>query len=143
VRAEELGADRIIDYRDQNFTRADATYDVVYDAFGKLGFGAAARVLSAGGYYVTTTGTPLLALWAVWRKLAGGRHIMLGNLRDRQEDYADLESLLKSGAVKPVVEKVFPFDQIKEAFATLEAGGTVGKVVIRIGENDFAVPSGD
>jgi len=141
LRAEELGADRVIDYLDQDFTRADATYDVIYDAFGKLSFDAAVRVLSAHGYYVTTTGTPRLTLSAVWRKLTGGgRRVKLASLRDRQEDNAELESLLKSGAVNPVVEKVFPFEQIEKAFATLEAGGIVGKVVIRIGENDFVDP---
>jgi NADPH:quinone reductase-like Zn-dependent oxidoreductase len=59
--------------------------------------------------------------------------VALANLRDRPEDYAELSRLLASGAVKPVVARVFPLEQAAEGYAALEGGGMVGKVVIRVG----------
>jgi NADPH:quinone reductase-like Zn-dependent oxidoreductase len=57
---------------------------------------------------------------------------MMGNLRGRPEDYAELERLLAEGSVKPTIDKVVPLEEAAQAYASLEAGGTVGKVVIRI-----------
>ena len=54
------------------------------------------------------------------------------NLRDRPEDYAELERLLAEGSVKPVIDKIVPLVEAAQAYAALEAGGTVGKVIIRI-----------
>jgi NADPH2:quinone reductase len=106
---------------------------VVFDAHGGLGFQAAARVLSERGVYATTLAGPGAFLRHLWQRLAGGKQLALANLRDRPEDYAELAQLVASGAVKPVVRRVFPLEQAAEAFAAQEAGGTVGKVVIRVG----------
>ncbi len=69
----------------------------------------------------------------LWQRLAGGKQLALANIRDPPEDYAELAQLVASGAVKPVVGRVFPLEQAAEALAAQEAGGTVGKVVIRVG----------
>lgn len=69
----------------------------------------------------------------LWQRLAGGKQLALANLRDRPEDYAELAQLVASGAVRPVVARVFPLEQAAEAFEALEGGGMVGKVVIRVG----------
>ena len=53
-------------------------------------------------------------------------------MRDHPEDYAELERLLAEGSIKPVIEKVVPLAEAVQAYAALEVGGTVGKVVIRI-----------
>lgn len=68
----------------------------------------------------------------LWQRLSGGKQLALANLRDRPEDYGELARLVASGAVKPVVARVIPLEAAAEAFAALEAGGTVGKVVIRL-----------
>ena len=62
----------------------------------------------------------------------GRREIKFANMRDHPEDYAELERLLAAGSVKPVIDKVVPLAEAVQAYAALEAGGTVGKVVIRI-----------
>ena len=131
-RARSLGADVAIDYRAQDFTRGTERFDVVFDAYGKLGFAAASRALSPGGFYVSTLGNPSLMARALWQKLAGGKQIIFANMRDKEEDYAALEVDLGTGKVRPVIEKVFPLEQAAEAFASQESGGPVGKVVIRV-----------
>jgi NADPH:quinone reductase-like Zn-dependent oxidoreductase len=131
-RATSLGADRVIDYRVQDFTREDHRYDVVFDAFGRPGFAAAARVLLPRGFYAVTLPGPGLVIRAFLQKLFKGKQIVFANLRDKEEDYDALEQLVASSRVVPVIEKVFPLEQAAQAFAAQEAGGMVGKVVIRI-----------
>ncbi len=132
-RALALGADEVVDYRQEDFTRGGRRWDVVFDAHGGLGFGAAARVLTKRGVYATTLAGPGAMLRHLWQRLAGGKQLALANFRDRPEDYAELARLVASGAVKPVVARVFPLEQAAEAFAAQEGGGTAGKVVIRVG----------
>jgi NADPH:quinone reductase-like Zn-dependent oxidoreductase len=131
-RARSLGAEVVIDYRQQDFTRGSVSYDVVFDVFGHLKFPAVAPVLKDRGAMVTTLPGPSLIARAVWQRVVGGKRIFLGNVRDRPEDYADLERLLADGSVKAVIDKVVPLAEAAQAYAALESGGTVGKVVIRI-----------
>lgn len=132
-RARALGAEEVVDYRKEDFTRGSRRWDVVFDAHGGIGFQAAARVLAERGVYATTLAGPAAVLRHLWQRLAGGKQLALANLRDRPEDYAELAQLVASGAVRPVVARVFPLEQAAEAFEALEGGGMVGKVVIRIG----------
>ena len=132
ARARSLGADAVIDYRNQDFTSGSVRYDVVFDTFGHLKFPAVARVLRDRGVLVTTLPVPSLIARSVWQKVIGGKQILMGNLRDRPEDYAELERLLAEGSVKPVIDKVVPLVEAVQAYTALEAGGTVGKVVIRV-----------
>ncbi|HJX66681.1 MAG TPA: NAD(P)-dependent alcohol dehydrogenase [Polyangia bacterium] len=132
-RARSFGADVVIDYRKQDFTAGSVRYDVVFDAFGHLKYPDVARVFTDDGTLVTTLPALPLIARAVWQKVVGGWHrIVLGNLRDHPEDYAELERLLAEGSVKPVIDKIFPLAEAAQAYAALEAGGTVGKVIIRI-----------
>lgn len=131
-RARALGAAEVIDYRQEEPTRGDRRWDVIFDAHAGLAFGAASRVLSARGVYATTIPGPAVVLRLLWQRLAGGKQLVLANLRDRPEDYAELARLLASGAVKPVVARVFPLEQAADAYAALESGGAVGKVIIRV-----------
>ncbi len=131
-RARSLGAAVVIDYRKQDFTRGNVSYDVVFDVFGHLKFPAVAPVLKDRGAMVTTMPGPSLIARSVWQRVVGGKRIILGSMRDRPADYAELERLLADGSVKPVIDKVVPLAEAVPAYTALEAGGTVGKVVIRI-----------
>ena len=132
ARARALGADAVIDYRKQDFTLGSVRYDVVFDTFGHLKYPAVARALKDRGVLVTTLPVPALIARSVWQKVIGGKQIIMGNLRDRPEDYAELERLLAEGSVKPTIDKVVPLAEAAQAYAALEAGGTVGKVIIRV-----------
>ena len=131
-RARSLGADAVINYRSQDFTSGSLRYDVVFDAHGHLKFGAVARALKDHGILVTTLPNPALIARSVWQKMFGSRRIKLGNLRDHPEDYAELERLLAEGLVKPVIDKIIPLAEAVQSYKTFEAGGTVGKTVLRI-----------
>jgi len=130
--AKELGADAVVDYAAQYPARAGSVYDVVFDAHGGLGFRMAAWILAPRGVYATTLPTPGVLLHLLWRKAAGGRRIAAANMRARPEDYAELERLIKDGAVRPVVGATFDLAEASRAFSALESGGARGKTVIRM-----------
>jgi len=129
-RARALGASAVLDYRQQDFTRGAARYDVIFDAHAHLAFEDARRVLRPRGRLVSTLPGPRFIARALWQRVAGGPQLVMGNLRAKPEDYAELERLLASGAVRPIVEHTYPLAEAAQAYATLEGGGVVGKVVI-------------
>lgn len=130
--ARALGAEEVLDYQREDFRRGGRHWDVIFDAHGGTGFAAAAGALAERGSYATTLGGPRDVLRHLWRRLAGGKQLVLANLRDRPEDHAELARLVATGKVRPLVAQVFPLERAAEAFAAVEQGGTVGKVVIRM-----------
>jgi NADPH:quinone reductase-like Zn-dependent oxidoreductase len=131
-RALALGAEDVLDYRAQDVTRLGRRWDILFDAHGTLDAAAAARLLPRGAPHASTLAGPSLMLHSLWARLGGGPRLVLANLRARTEDYAELERLLADGSVRPIVERVVQLDRAAEAFAAVEAGGVVGKVVIRV-----------
>ena len=132
-KAAELGADEVIDRQTRDFTREGTRYDVIYDAYGLLGFSAARSALTSNGIYVTPLGLPRVVGRSLLQNLFGRRRLRIGNVRSLPEDYAELERLVLSGAVRPLIEHVFALEQAAEAYRLSEAGGTVGKIVVRMG----------
>lgn len=131
--ARTLGADEVIDYRETDVSRSEQQWDAILDAHGHMGFRAVRSILSSRGTYATTLPTPSAMVQVLVRRLMGGRRLVLANMRDRPEDYAELERLLAREHLSPLVEGVYPLEQATDAFSLLEQGGKVrGKLVIRV-----------
>lgn len=129
-RARELGADEVLDYKATDFTKGAKRYHVVFDAFGQVGLGASAPAIEKGGYYVTTLGSAGFVVQAIWSRLTGGPRGVMANMRDKAEDYAEMERLITVGHVKAIVGMSVPLEKAAEAYAAGERGGTVGKIVL-------------
>jgi NADPH:quinone reductase-like Zn-dependent oxidoreductase len=132
-RARALGAAKVIDYRSEDFTAGSERYDFVFDAHAGASYGRAARVLAPGGAYARTLPAPGLMvrgfLSSVLPTVGRG---FVANMRGEPSDYAELERLLASGQVKPIVAQVLPLSEGAKGFALAEAGGVVGKVVLEV-----------
>ncbi len=128
--ARLLGADEVIDYRAEDITRGGRIFDVFFDTSGHLSFARARPALSPCGTFVTTLPYPTIILQSIWRRAIGGPQIALANMRGRPDDYRELEELVLSGRVRPVIDHIFSLEHAAGAFALLEAGGTAGKIVI-------------
>lgn len=105
-----LGADEVIDYRQQDFTRDSHVYDVIFDAVGKASRRTASRVLAPGGRFVTTQ----------------------ARRGERVEDLLTLRELASSGSIRAVIDRTFTFQEMREAHRYVEGGHKRGNVLIRV-----------
>ena len=129
-----LGADRVLDYTKQDFTRNGETYDAVFDAVGKHSFRRCRRSLKPGGIYVTTDlgfmwHVPLLALLTRW---IGSRKAALGIARYRKEDVLFLKELIEAGKYRAVIDRSYPLEDVIEATKYVETGQKTGNVVLTL-----------
>lgn len=130
-----LGADRVIDYTVEDFTKDGQTYDVVLDAVGKSTFGQCRRLLRPGGIYIPSDlgpywQNPLLILITL---LLRGKKVMIPFPRHDQEMVEYFKGLMESGQFRPVVDREYPLDEIVEAYRYVETGQKIGNVVITLG----------
>jgi NADPH:quinone reductase-like Zn-dependent oxidoreductase len=129
-----LGADRVIDYTAQDFTRDAQRYDVVLDAVGKSSFLRCRRLLKPRGRYLSSEFGPLSQnlLLALVTPLFGGKKAMLNIARDDPRMAKDFRDLLESGAFRPLIDRRYRLDEIVEAYRYVETGQKIGNVVISV-----------
>ena len=129
-----LGADRVIDYTAEDFTKDDQKYDVVLDAVGKSTFGRCRRLLKPRGLYLSTDGGPFFQnlILILVTPLFGGKKVMFGFPRRSQETMKHFKELIESGKFKPVIDRKYSLDEIVEAYTYVERGQKVGSVVISV-----------
>ena len=125
--AKSLGADEIIDFKSQDFSEILKDFDAVYDTVGGDTTDKSFKVLKKGGVLVSMLGLPKEALAKEYNVTVIGQ-----NTQTNAKNLSRLAELVDQGAIKPVVDKVFPFDQTKEAFAYAETAHPRGKAVIDI-----------
>ena len=129
-----LGADRVIDYTVEDFTKDGQTYDVVVDAVGKSSFGRCRRLLKPRGIYLSTDLGPLSQnpILALVTPLFGGKRVMFPIPREDRGIVGHLKELIESGEFRPLIDRRYPLDQIVEAYRYVETGQKVGSVVISV-----------
>lgn len=129
---KSIGADRVIDYTVDDFTKGEARYDHILDTIGKTHFQSCKKVLEPGGTFI-----PLeLGLREIRDAICpfgkAGRKIKIGVSGDNKEDLTILRDLLEQGAINPVIDTRYPFSQIAEAHRKVESRHKVGSVIIDI-----------
>jgi NADPH:quinone reductase-like Zn-dependent oxidoreductase len=129
-----LGADRVIDYTAEDFTRDAQRYDVVLDAVGKSSFGRCRRLLKPGGLYLSTDLGPLSLnpVLALVTPLFGGRRVRFAIPRQDQGTVVYVKERIESGTFRPITDRRYRLDQIVEAYRYVETGRKVGNVVISV-----------
>jgi NADPH:quinone reductase-like Zn-dependent oxidoreductase len=132
-----LGADRVIDYTAEDFTKDEQTYEVVQDAVGKSSFFRCRRLLKPGGIYLSSDAGPLnqnlvLVLITPLFGVFGGKKVLFRVPRHDQEMVRYFKELIESGQFKPLIDRRYPLDQIVEAYRYVETGKKIGNVVISV-----------
>lgn len=142
-RARLLGADHVVDYTREDFTRHSQRYDLILDVAGSQSWPAYRRVLQPGATVVIAGGprTPLIGPFShVMRmrlaSIGSGRKVAFFIARFTREDFLVLSDLIESGKVLPYVECTYPLAQISQAMHHLGTGHARGKIVVTMdGEN--------
>ena len=129
-----LGADRVIDYTAEDFTKDAQRYDAVMDAVGKSSFGRCKPLLKPRGIYLSSDLGPLSLnpILGLVTPLFGGKRVMFPIPPKVPGGGAVLPGVLASGTFKPVIDRRYPLDQIVEAYRYVETGQKVGNVVITV-----------
>ena len=132
-----LGADVVIDYVQEDFTKNGETYDVVFDAVGKHSFRRCRHALKPGGIYITTDlgfmwHVPLLALLTRW---IGDKRATLGIGKYKKEDVLLLKELIEAGKYRAVIDRTYPLEDVVEATRYVETGQKTGNVVLTVSRN--------
>jgi len=139
-RARELGADRVVDYTREDFTRSGEQYDLLLDVAGTRSWRATKRVLRRGGTLViigAPTGTRLLGplshiIRVKLAALGGGRTVVFFVAKLNREDLATLRELCEAGKLRPFVERRYELADAADAFRQLGTGHAQGKLVLEV-----------
>jgi NADPH:quinone reductase-like Zn-dependent oxidoreductase len=137
---KSLGADKVIDYTKEDFTKSGETYDIIFDAVGKSSFSHCKRALKQNGIYLTTVPGLATFLQVLWTSKIGSKKakVAFAGLRPASEITKDLifiRELMEAGKIKPVIDRRYPLEQIVEAHRYVEKGHKKGNVVITVGHN--------
>jgi len=126
---KSLGADKVIDYTKEDFTKSGQTYDIIFDAVSKTSFSHCKSSLKQGGIFLTTD-WPLLQ--ALWTSKVGTKKVIVGIASEKPEDLIFLKELIEAGKIKSVIDKRYPLEQTAEAHRYVEKGHKKGNVVITV-----------
>ncbi|WP_078433872.1 NAD(P)-dependent alcohol dehydrogenase [Metabacillus halosaccharovorans] len=133
---KSLGADKVIDYTAEDFSRSDETYDVVFEAVNKSSFSACMKVLKKDGTYINIT-EPLPSVNMLWTNLKSRKKLLFSrNAPETSEAMDFLKELVEMGKLKVVIDRHYEFDEIVEAHRYVEKGHKRGNVVIKVEESN-------
>ena len=125
---KSLGADNVIDYTKEDFTKSSQTYDVIFDTVMKTSFSTCKSSLAPSGVFITVD-FPLLT--ALWTSIIGSRKLVFG-IANKIEDLIFLRELIEAGKLKSIIDRCYPLEQTAEAHEYVETGHKKGNVVITI-----------
>ncbi|MFA9406889.1 MAG: NAD(P)-dependent alcohol dehydrogenase [Anaerolineales bacterium] len=126
-----IGADKVIDYTQEDFTQSEGRYDLIVDAVRKSSFSDCKRALTSKGIYVTTAVSPALILQQQWVSMTGSQKMVpMVPKKLVTRDLQDLKDLLEAGEIKPVIDRSYPLSEVPEALRYYGKGHARGKIVI-------------
>jgi NADPH:quinone reductase-like Zn-dependent oxidoreductase len=131
---KSLGADLVIDYTKDDFTKTDQIYDFVFDSVGKSSFGQCKPLLTKKGIYISTelgkcSENIFLALFT---PILGGKKVLFPIPTIHKEDVLFFSKLVETNKYKPLIDRQYPLEQIVEAYRYVETGQKTGNVVITL-----------
>ena len=132
---KSLGAHKVIDYTQADFTQSGETYDVILDTVvGKNDFDRCKRVLKPNGLYLAVAGGLREMRQMVWTAITGGKKVIAGTASENREDLLFLKALAEAGQLRPVIDRRFPLAQTADAHRYVDTGRKRGCVVITVAQ---------
>ena len=110
-----IGADQVIDYTQEDFTKSSQTYDVIFDVVGKSSFSGSIRSLKQNGRYLLANPGLSHMVRGPWTSIRSSKKVIFGNVSYRPEDLNFLKNLIEAGKIKTVIDRRYPLEQTAEA----------------------------
>jgi NADPH:quinone reductase-like Zn-dependent oxidoreductase len=127
-----IGADHVIDYTQEDFTKNGETFDVIFDVVGKGSFSRSKRSLKKKGILLLANPKLSLYIRGLWTSMTSSKKVKTGVAKEKTEDLVFLRELIEAGKIKSVIDRSYPLEQIPEAHRYVEKGGKKGNVVITV-----------
>jgi NADPH:quinone reductase-like Zn-dependent oxidoreductase len=127
-----IGANKVIDYTKEDFTKSGATYDIIFDTTGSMSMARCEQSLVQGGRLLLVLASLAQTLGLERASKASGKRVIAGVASERVEDLRLLASLAEAGEFTPVIDQVFPLENAAEAHARVDSGRKRGNVVLTV-----------
>jgi NADPH:quinone reductase-like Zn-dependent oxidoreductase len=124
-----LGAEKIIDYTKEDFTKDDERYDMIFDAVGKTSFVKCKKLMKKNGIFGSSNGM-INFLWILVTPLFGGKKVVFHFSTRINEALEFIKGLIEKGKFVAVIDRKYPLDKIAEAFTYVGTGQKIGNVII-------------
>ncbi|MFC1970103.1 NAD(P)-dependent alcohol dehydrogenase [Chloroflexota bacterium] len=131
-----IGADHVIDYTQEDFTKTGETYDVIFDIVGKTSFSRSIRSLEKKGFYLLANLRLSQMVRGLWTSMTSSKKVITGLASYRTEDIIFLKELIEAVKIKSVIDRRYPLEQTAEAHRYVETGHKTGNVVITVEHNN-------
>lgn len=137
---KSLGADKVIDYTQEDFTKTGVRYDIIFDSVGKTSFSRCKNSLTKKGIYLTTVlGMPIIFQMLLSTRFSPKKAAItftgMKSAAERTKDLIFIKKLIETGKIKTVIDRSYPLEQIAEAHRYVEKGHKKGNVVITVEHN--------
>ena len=129
---KSLGAEKVIDYTKEDFTKNGETYDVIFDTVGKTTFSGCKGSLKEKGIYLLGVAGLSQFVQMLWASMIGSKKVITGVPTDKMEDLIFLKQLIEAGELKSVIDRSYPLEQMVEAHRYVDKGHKKGNVVITV-----------
>jgi NADPH:quinone reductase-like Zn-dependent oxidoreductase len=126
-----IGAERVIDYARQDFTRSGQVYDVIFDVVGKSSFSRSLRTLTPNGRYLLVNPGLAQRFQARWAP-TGGKQVIHGAGPQKAEDLLHLKDLIEAGQLRPIIDRSYPLEQMAKAHRYVDQGHKKGNVAVMV-----------
>lgn len=137
-----MGADKVIDYTQEDFTQNDETYDLIFDILGKSSFSQCQRVLKPNGRLLYVSFKTKQLFQMLWTSMLGGlpgqqtgKKVICALSSENPEDLTFITQLVEARKIKAIIDKCYPLEQVAEAHHYVESGHKKGSVVITVGHD--------
>ena len=131
-----IGAERVIDYKQEDYTESGETYDVIFDVVGKAQLSRSNKSLKQNGRYLLANPSLRQMIRGLWTSITTDKKVTLQPTNGTIEDLIFLRELIMDGKITTVIDRSYPLEQTAEAHRYIETGQKLGNVVISVGHPD-------
>ena len=129
-----IGADHVVDYTQEDFTKSSQIYDIIFDIIGKISFSRSNKVLKKNGTYLLANPMSQI-IRGLWTKMTSGRKVIMQTASGTTENLIFLRELIEAGKLKTVIDRSYLLEEIVAAHEYVETGRKKGNLVITVGHD--------